>query len=208
MLCHTNYDVRTAAISLAIGVLSCSTAASLATPLELESIIAPPIIRNIHETSTSAAKRRFLRILTVYGRSPACSQQMILCIADELMTAENEQDVDAQMEALCALCDAHPSLYSRVSGQATNRFKSMMAHGKGVEEIPFALFNLLLSPIADTGSLSDFIGLSTATDMDHWTRYRLARMGFRYGHWRKVALPMLEGLRRQAQVFTSPVISI
>jgi len=127
---------------------------------------------------------------------------MLLYIADELMIAENEQDAEMQMQALCALCEAHPSLYSRVSGQAHNRFKGMLTLGKGVAEIPFSLFNLLLAPVADSESLSDLMEVISTSDMDHWTRYKLARMGFRYGHWRKVAFPMLDGLRSHSRVLT------
>jgi len=64
--------------------------------------------------------------------------------------------------------------------------------------MPFSLLNQ-----SNDQNLTNFAGQIISNNFNYWTIYKIARSALRFGHWRYLALPLLEKIQTSVGFFIS-----
>jgi hypothetical protein len=130
-------------------------------------------------------------------------------IAESLIKIDNtfpEQVFLKSLETLNMICETYPNINSMVCGWALKLLRQNYGklEQKQLCEAPFELYTLAFLPIQEYSSkmikLVESINKEVTENKQWWFAYKLARLGFRYGHWSDASLPLLE----QIQAGVSP----
>ena len=112
------------------------------------------------------------------------------------------------LETLNALCDFRPDLTTPIAAYAFEMLAQRYGglNQRSLYDAPLELYSLALLPIAEHAAsrfeLIERVQAEIARAKRWWFAYRIARQGFRYGHWSDVALPLLEQIQDSVRLYT------
>ncbi|VDK76435.1 unnamed protein product [Onchocerca ochengi] len=188
LLSSRNADVRLAALHLFINIYKYSQEPSIISSLKSSFIISLPTIK-------SQDSERFYRLLTAFICDDTCPRETVDAIVDVLLTI-TLPDFSALhvLQFLVAAAETHSHLYSRLHVWSISKLN------ENTNLTKLTLFSCLVyAPLSDMTKLPenhlDFWG------DDPWILYLVARSAMRNGHWKLVALPILEVIYKKAKSF-------
>ncbi|KAI6218349.1 Integrator complex subunit 7 [Aphelenchoides fujianensis] len=197
-----NVTIRINFIDVIFGLLHHSQPDSLLNPLGL---CTTSILRNLtdRECAVSLSDRvKFYKMFADFIRSDLTNTFAF----EALEAAVTLQQVDDShpplvfaktLELLSAICDRRAEVAEEVGGWALGLLCDHYGHGrKPFEDAPMGLFSLALLPNdRHHARLDELMGAVLAelkARRNFWFAYKLARQGFRYGHWNDISLLLLE----------------
>ncbi|KAK6103832.1 hypothetical protein QQG55_14005 [Brugia pahangi] len=188
LLSSRNADVRLAALHLYINVYKYSREANIVSALKSSFIISLPTIK-------PQDSEKFYRLLTAFICDDSCPRETVDAVVDALLTAVLPNFSALHMlQFLVAAAETHSYLYSRL------RVWSISKLNENTNLTKLTLFSCLVyAPLSDVTGLPknhlDFWG------SDPWVLYLVARSAMRNGHWKLVALPILEVIHKKVKSF-------
>uniref|UniRef100_A0A5S6PIY1 Integrator complex subunit 7 n=1 Tax=Brugia malayi TaxID=6279 RepID=A0A5S6PIY1_BRUMA len=188
LLSSRNADVRLAALHLYINVYKYSREANIVSALKSSFIISLPTVK-------PQDSEKFYRLLTAFICDDSCPRETVDAVVDALLTAVLPNFSALHMlQFLVAAAETHSYLYSRL------RVWSISKLNENTNLTKLTLFSCLVyAPLSDVTGLPknhlDFWG------SDPWVLYLVARSAMRNGHWKLVALPILEVIHKKVKSF-------
>ncbi|VDD91111.1 unnamed protein product [Enterobius vermicularis] len=138
---------------------------------------------------TSSGSEKFYRIMTAFVRVDACPLELVNALVEQVINESSGSTTFVNIiRFLVAVAEIHPHLYGRLAHWSAEKLS------RGVDYSNLTMFALLVyAPFENLTSLKE----------DHidcwgphpWTRYLVARAAMRNGHFKKVALPLLQSIR-------------
>ncbi|KAL3097047.1 hypothetical protein niasHS_002763 [Heterodera schachtii] len=221
LLNDANFMLRIHAINLALNLVQQSaTANSL-----FGSSIFDAIIKTLCESSHSFAvnspptpfskpklSQRFFALVSKFVRGSTCTVRLAKCLTESLLPSADEPAILSlcsskfPLELLAVICDKYwTECRTFVLSPLVNCF--LFAPSPAFVQFPPIFFSLLFSVVPSScfdvqnSSLSSLIDRidESFPQMDHWTVYQMARSALRYGHWRHLALPLLQRIRTKTE---------
>ncbi|KAL3125059.1 hypothetical protein niasHT_000664 [Heterodera trifolii] len=221
LLNDVNFVLRIHAINLALNLVQQSaTANSL-----FGSSIFDAIIKTLRESSHSFAansppipfsnpklSQRFFALVSKFVRGSTCTVRLAKCLTENLLPSADESAILSlcsskfPLELLAVICDKYwTECRTFVLSPLVNCI--LFAPSPAFVQFPPIFFSLLFSVVPSScfdvqnSSLSSLIDRidESFSQMDHWTVYQMARSALRYGHWRHLALPLLQRIRTKTE---------
>uniref|UniRef100_A0A915Q023 Integrator complex subunit 7 n=1 Tax=Setaria digitata TaxID=48799 RepID=A0A915Q023_9BILA len=188
LLSSRNAAVRLAALHLYINIYKYSQEPNIVSSLKSSFIITLPIIKPLDS-------EKFYRLLTAFVCVDTCPRETVDAIVDVILSiAVPNFSALHVLQFLVAAAETHSHLYSRL------RAWSIYKLNENTNLTKLTLFSCLVyAPLSDVNGLPrnhlDFWGT------DPWVLYLVARSAMRNGHWKLVALPMLETIHKKVKSF-------
>ncbi|KAM3718923.1 Integrator complex subunit [Dirofilaria immitis] len=192
LLSSRNDDVRLAVLHLFINIYKYSQKSDIISTLKSSFIISLPTVK-------SQDSERFYRLLTAFICDDSCPRETVDAIVDALLIVPLP-DFSALhvLQFLVAAAEIHSHLYSRL------RIWSLSKLNENTNLTKLTLFSCLVyAPLSDITELPknhlDFWG------NDPWVLYLVARSAMRNGHWKLVALPILDIIHKKVKSFQTRI---
>ncbi|VDK67051.1 unnamed protein product [Litomosoides sigmodontis] len=188
LLSSTNTNVRLEALHLYINIYKYSQALDIVSFLKSSFITSLPTIK-------SQDSEKFYRLLTAFICKDICPRETVDAVVDALLITElpNFSALHV-LQFLVVAAETHSHLYSRL------RTWSISKLNENTNLTKLTLFACLVyAPLSDVAGLPknhlDFWG------NDPWVLYLVARSAMRNGHWKSVALPILDIIHKEVKSF-------
>ncbi|EJW83825.1 hypothetical protein WUBG_05266, partial [Wuchereria bancrofti] len=188
LLSSRNADVRLTALHLYINVYKYSQEPNIVSALKSSFIISLSTVK-------PQDSEKFYRLLTSFICDDSCPCETVDAVVDALLTAvlPNFSALHV-LQFLVAAAETHSHLYSRLRAWSISKLN------ENTNLTKLTLFSCLVyAPLSDVTGLPknhlDFWG------NDPWVLYLVARSAMRNGHWKLVALPILEVIHKKVKSF-------
>ncbi|KAL3994867.1 hypothetical protein ACH3XW_23480 [Acanthocheilonema viteae] len=188
LLSSRNADVRLAALHLYINIYKYSQAPDIISSLKSSFIISLPTIK-------SQDSEKFYRLLTAFICDDTCPRETVDAVVNTLLNTElpNFSALHV-LQFLVAAAETHSHLYARLRAWSISKLN------ENTNLTKLTLFSCLVyAPLSDVTGLPknhlDFWG------NDPWVLYLVARSAMRNGHWKSVALPILDVIHKKVKSF-------
>ncbi|CAG9540601.1 unnamed protein product [Cercopithifilaria johnstoni] len=188
LLSSKNADVRLAALHLYINIYKYNQAPDIVSSLKSSFIISLPTIK-------SQNSEKFYRLLTAFICDDTCPRETVDAVINALLITElpNFSALHV-LQFFVAAAETHSHLYSRLRAWSISKLN------ENTNLTKLTLFSCLVYvPLSDVTGLPknhlDFWG------NDPWVLYLVARSAMRNGHWKSVALPILDVIHKKVKSF-------
>ncbi|KAI1697725.1 integrator complex subunit 7 [Ditylenchus destructor] len=155
-------------------------------------------IGDIRATTETQNKVRFYKFVGIFARLPQCFEKNAVNIVQSLvehipsMQTSHLSDLGLLLQTLCAICDDHPKCGSAVSRWTIEKFLKAPIENVGI--FPMELFSLMFASW-NGDSREQILERLLKAPVNRWTLYKIARVALRYGHWKSMAVPILEKVK-------------
>uniref|UniRef100_A0AC35F5E0 Integrator complex subunit 7 n=1 Tax=Panagrolaimus sp. PS1159 TaxID=55785 RepID=A0AC35F5E0_9BILA len=208
LLCHSNFSISVEAARIVVNLQDFDTSTSTLINL------LPNVIQRLSDSKPKEQKV-FCKVIVDYCRSKSTTDDDVRFIIGQLInsTTANSSSFKIVLETLNSVCAQFPKIYPIAIHFAQNILDKEIVEIQTKEDIEMDqgflstfnpnmhLFSLLLAPEFARGSttttpllaLEDIVH-DYGMKLNYSIRYNIAVMAFRYGHWREIALPLLQSL--------------
>ncbi|KAE9555416.1 hypothetical protein FO519_001353 [Halicephalobus sp. NKZ332] len=206
LMSHDDFEtaVSAAAVAIKLGSFEQGTGSTVSSVVHLL-----PSLLNRMEDSTRKLQRSLLKLTVDYCNGLYTNNDQTLSIVTHLMNiiSTSSSCYDLMLESLNAICSCSPQVYSLTidfGWKVLNEKLEKLTQDVDMEsnsDYVFTPLNLLISLVL----APQYVRTSTSPDLDEFVnkfamktsyrqQYDIAVLGFRYGHWKSVSLPLLENI--------------
>nr|CAD2197243.1 unnamed protein product [Meloidogyne enterolobii] len=144
-------------------------------------------------------KHEFLFLVSKFVCSPKCTPCFASSLVQNILRAELTSSYDKFFQLLAVINEN----YWRECREIVNSsLFSAIFNSKNFNIVPPIVFTILLSTMpfsllnqSNDQKLTNFAGQIIFNNFNYWTIYKIARSALRFGHWRYLALPLLEKIQ-------------
>nr|CAD2123994.1 unnamed protein product [Meloidogyne enterolobii] len=148
-------------------------------------------------------KHEFLFLVSKFVCSPKCTPHFASSLVRNILRAELTSSYDEFFQLLAVINEN----YWRECREIVNSsFFSAIFNSKNFNIVPPIVFTILLSTMpfsllnqSNDQNLTNFAGQIISNNFNYWTIYKIARSALRFGHWRYLALPLLEKIQTSCE---------
>uniref|UniRef100_A0A915NSN9 Integrator complex subunit 7 n=1 Tax=Meloidogyne floridensis TaxID=298350 RepID=A0A915NSN9_9BILA len=145
----------------------------------------------------------FLFLVSKFVCSPKCTPRFASSLVRNILRSELTSSSDEFFQLLAVINEN----YWRECREIVNSsLFSAISNSKNFNIVPPIVFTILLSTMpfsllnqSNDQNLTNFAGQIISNNFNYWTIYKIARSALRFGHWRYLALPLLEKIQTSCE---------
>ncbi|KAL7079635.1 hypothetical protein ACQ4LE_001864 [Meloidogyne hapla] len=148
-------------------------------------------------------KHEFLFLVSKFVYSPKCTPRLASSLVRHILKAELTSSCNEFFQLLAVINEN----YWRECREIVNSsLFSAIFNSKNFNIVPPIVFTILLSTLSSSllnqsnnQNLANFAEQIISNKFNYWTIYKIARSALRFGHWRYLALPLLERIQTSCE---------